>query len=423
MRKVIICVDDEKIVLDSLKSLLRKEFSDEYDFEFAESGEEAIEIIEDFIEEGVDIPVIISDQIMPGMKGDVFLCKVENISPDSLKILLTGQASAESIGNAVNNANLFRYIPKPWNNQDLTMTIREANKSFSQDKEILEKKKQLLNLVEELNHLNKSLENKVAKRISEISKSFSLIFALVTHFFKDYFIYFKPRDIVSGDFYFFKQFGTKLVIAAADCTGQGVPGAIMSMVEINAIHLACDKTNGMYPDKILNFLHSHTRKIFNQKNKDSVQDGMDIAICTYDSSTNELFFSGAKNPLIYIQDNEEGVAKLFIIKGDRVSIGGYQEEEKRIFTRNTILIDKPTSCYLLTDGFQNQFGGKIKGKFGLQRLKNLLTEVHKKPFVEQKEILNSSLKEWKEDINILSSVVILKFHYVSKYYFCRLNYQ
>ena len=97
-KPVILCVDDEKIVLDSLKSQLKKSFGSDFEIEIAESGEEALEIIEEFIEDEIDLPVIISDQIMPGMKGDELLIEVNTLLPDTLKILLTGQASADAVG-------------------------------------------------------------------------------------------------------------------------------------------------------------------------------------------------------------------------------------------------------------------------------------------------------------------------------------
>lgn len=145
MRKnVILCVDDEKIVLNSLKSQLREVFA-ECDIEMAESGYEALEIIDEMLEDGQKIPLIISDYSMPRMKGDEFLKKAHERIPQTVKILLTGQATTEGVTNALNEANLYRYIAKPWEKEDLCMTIREAVQSFHKDR-LLEEQKEKLEL-------------------------------------------------------------------------------------------------------------------------------------------------------------------------------------------------------------------------------------------------------------------------------------
>lgn len=129
-KPVIVCVDDEKVVLTSLKQELEHGLGDRFNFEIAESGEEGLEVIDEFLSMGLDIPVVISDQLMPGMKGDEFLTEVNSMKGDIRKILLTGQASADAVGNAVNRANLYRYIAKPWDENDLRLTVDEAAKSY-----------------------------------------------------------------------------------------------------------------------------------------------------------------------------------------------------------------------------------------------------------------------------------------------------
>ena len=111
-KPVILCVDDEKMVLDSLRYQLVNHLESEFDFEFAESGDEALELIEELLEDGVKIPLVISDQIMPGMKGDELLISITKLTEITKRILLTGQANADDVGNAVNKADLYRYISK-----------------------------------------------------------------------------------------------------------------------------------------------------------------------------------------------------------------------------------------------------------------------------------------------------------------------
>lgn len=162
-KSVIICVDDEKIVLSSLKAELSDVLAKNQVIELAETGEEALEIINECLEKGYNIPLVISDYIMPTMKGDELLKQVHRISPKTFKILLTGQADIKVIKNIINNANLYRFITKPWDRNDLAMTVKEALKSFSREKLV---QKQYNMLVE----MNNNLEVKVRERTEELEK-------------------------------------------------------------------------------------------------------------------------------------------------------------------------------------------------------------------------------------------------------------
>ena len=170
-KPTIVCVDDERIVLIGLETQLYHQFGRDYDIELAESGEEALEIFAELQEEGIEIPLVISDQIMPRMKGDELLIKIHAQYPKTLKILLTGQASAEAVGNAVNAANLYRYITKPWDSADLCLTVTEALRSYAQDKQLAEQNEALKKINYELQQLNISLEQRVAERTVELTQA------------------------------------------------------------------------------------------------------------------------------------------------------------------------------------------------------------------------------------------------------------
>ncbi|MBN2794285.1 MAG: response regulator [Clostridia bacterium] len=144
LKKLILCVDDEKIVLNSLKEQLMNQLPHNYKIDVAQSGMEALEIIEEYKEEGYDILLVISDYVMPGMQGDEFLAKVHQDYPESVKILLTGQANLEGISNIINQAGLFRYIQKPWEREDLVLATVEAIKSFEKDRTIEAQNKSLI---------------------------------------------------------------------------------------------------------------------------------------------------------------------------------------------------------------------------------------------------------------------------------------
>jgi signal transduction histidine kinase len=163
-------VDDEKIILSSLKEQLKRRFGENYGVETVESGEEALEIIDELHEDTIDLPVVIADQIMPGMKGDELLREIHTLAPKTLKIMLTGQANADAVGNAVNQANLYRYIAKPWQETDLTLTVNEALRSYFQDKKLEEQNAQLQHLNRQLEQWNETLEQQVRDRTAELER-------------------------------------------------------------------------------------------------------------------------------------------------------------------------------------------------------------------------------------------------------------
>ncbi len=142
----ILCVDDEPSILDTLEIEISKALDDEYLVEVAESGEEALELIDELIEQDYEIAVVISDHIMPNLKGDALLQQVHEKLPNTLKIMLTGQADVQAIGNVINNAKLYRYIPKPWNSEELRLTIKDAIHTYSHEKMIGEQHKKLKQL-------------------------------------------------------------------------------------------------------------------------------------------------------------------------------------------------------------------------------------------------------------------------------------
>ena len=153
-QQVIICVDDEKTVLRSLKAELQEAVGNDYTIEIAEGGQEALELIEELLEDGDEIPLIISDHIMPDMKGDELLKQAHIISPKTIKVMLTGQADIGAIANAINSANLYRYITKPWQSEDLKLTVREALNSYIQTQQLAQQNVKLQAMNQELAELN-----------------------------------------------------------------------------------------------------------------------------------------------------------------------------------------------------------------------------------------------------------------------------
>ncbi|MEG4292779.1 PAS domain S-box protein [Microcoleus sp. C2C3] len=162
-KPVIICVDDEQTILDSLEIDLLKAFEDKYLIETAQSGEEALELLSELLAEQYEVPLVISDHIMPSMKGDELLRSVHAISPNTLKIMLTGQADLEAVVNAINYAKLYRYIPKPWQCDDFKLTVTEAIYRYFQDQKLAEKQIELQEMNQELAKLNRKQAMLIAK--------------------------------------------------------------------------------------------------------------------------------------------------------------------------------------------------------------------------------------------------------------------
>lgn len=217
------------------------------------------------------------------------------------------------------------------------------------------------------------------------------------------FIFLKPRDVVSGDFYWFAKShpsiryllnqdqpednDQKFFITAADCTGHGVPGAFMSMIGVNLLE-NITRTGVSRADEILNEMHRSVRFMLKQ-HKNENRDGMEMALCVLRNHGQTLDYAGARNPLVYIQNNE-----VFTIKGDPVPVGGSQKESRREFTQHTISIDKPTWCYIFSDGLIDQFGGPDSVKYTSRRLREFLLEIHQLPMEEQKVHLEEMLSKW-----------------------------
>jgi PAS domain S-box-containing protein len=179
-KPVIICVDDETTVLKSLRAELQEAIGNDYLIEIAEEGEEALDLVEELLDDGYEIPLIISDQIMPGLKGDELLKSVHELSPDTLKILLTGQADLEAVGRAIKYAKLYRYIGKPWDEQDLNLTVKEALNSYFQSKQLSEKNRQCQLLNQELTQSVELLHKSERKFRAIFNQTFQFIGMLDT---------------------------------------------------------------------------------------------------------------------------------------------------------------------------------------------------------------------------------------------------
>jgi serine phosphatase RsbU (regulator of sigma subunit) len=261
--------------------------------------------------------------------------------------------------------------------------------------------KQIANL--ELDKKNKNITDSItyANRIQQAILPSKQV---IESFLPDSFIFYKPKDIVSGDFYWFSEKEGKLILAVADCTGHGVPGAFMSMIGNTLLNEIVNVKNIIEPENILNELNTGIANLLQQNNTsaNTQEDGMDISIITINRGTNEILFAGANHLIDVITD-----ANHKTIAGDIYSIGGMFGKKGNRFSSRKINIQKGMCIYLSTDGFQDQFGGEKNSKFLSTRFEKLLLEIHAYPMAQQKEKLTEAFENWKGNTEQLDDVLVM----------------
>jgi serine phosphatase RsbU (regulator of sigma subunit) len=236
----------------------------------------------------------------------------------------------------------------------------------------------------------------------------------------EYFVLFKPRDIVSGDFYWIKEVNHSLIVVAADCTGHGVPGAVMSMLGIALLNEQLGKSRMDSPGEILGQLRSKVKEMLVQQgNIRDQKDGMDMAIAILDKEKKELQFAGANNPLYLIRRKElfrgnatdltvtlEGTdSLLFELKGDKQPIGVHWEEKD--FSNQILQLQPGDSIYVFTDGYVDQYGGEKRKKFKTARFKELLLSVQKESMAAQKQKLEQTFENWRGSLEQIDDVCVI----------------
>jgi serine phosphatase RsbU (regulator of sigma subunit) len=221
-------------------------------------------------------------------------------------------------------------------------------------------------------------------------------------FFLEHFILFLPREVVSGDFYWSADVGQKMVFAAVDCTGHGVPGAFMSMLGISFLNEIVVERRETEPGKILDIMRSEVIRALKQKGaEDEQKDGMDMALCTYEARSGLLQYAGAFNPLWLIRDG-----KLEEYSADRMPICFYHEMTTA-FKTQSVQLREGDQLYLFSDGYADQVGGADRKKLKKKNLRNLLLEISSESMEVQGQLLHDRFMQWKGDNEQYDDVVIL----------------
>ncbi len=270
--------------------------------------------------------------------------------------------------------------------------IAASNEELFQQKEELAT---ILEVVRDKNRLIEKQNTEVRSSIlyaSRIQNALLPIDKKIKSYFKDdVFILNKPRDIVSGDFYWFEKLEDCAIIVTADCTGHGVPGAFMSMLGVTGLNSIVFQEGIFRADKILNHLHDYIYKSLQQEQGKS-SDGMDVSVLVIYDSIPIAEFAGAMNSIYFIQDNE-----LIELKADKKPIGSNHYGKDRQYSKQIVDISKPTVFYTGSDGYQDQFGGKAGRKFMKKNLKKIALEQYAQPFSKQKEIFTSTIENWMKE--------------------------
>ena len=291
--------------------------------------------------------------------------------------------------------------------EERTRIINEQKTALeNQNLDVVRQKEQIEAQNEELNQINEEIEAQrdlAHKQNEEITDSINYAQRIqsamltpesyISEILNEHFILYRPRDIVSGDFYWIKQVNQYVVVVAADCTGHGVPGAFMSMLGIGYLNEIVQRREVTQPNLILNELRRQIINSLRQHGgRDESKDGIDMALCVLDLKQNSMQYAGANNPL-YLIRGEESDAELLEIKPDRMPVGYYQGKFQA-FTNHEISLEQGDAFYLFSDGYVDQKGGKENKKFLSRRFKTLLADIKDQPMLEQKLRLESALDDW-----------------------------
>ena len=270
---------------------------------------------------------------------------------------------------------------------ELERIVAERTKEVVEQKEKVElQNKDILSSI----YYAKRIQNTILPKKADLEEAF-----------KDGFIFFKPRDVVSGDFYWSFTHEDEVFFAVVDCTGHGVPGAFVSMTANNHLNRIIKEKRVSDVGEILSELNKAIKKSFQEDGEESAQDGMDMSLVRFNKKSKSLDFAGAQNGIWHIRNGE-----LTDHKVDKVSIGGFTEAEYHFKTKS-IQIQEGDSLIMFTDGFADQFGGEKNKKFKSKKLKELLLSINDKSMNEQRKILSETFKSWQGDYEQVDDVLVV----------------
>jgi len=438
MPKILIADDEpdlELIIRQKFRSKIREGL---LQFEFAENGAVALEKLK----ADPEIELVFTDINMPVMDGLSLLANIQGLDTVTKSVVVSAYGDVKNIRTAMNRG-AFDFINKPIDLEDLEATLFKALQEIEILKQGLEAKSKLeqaliekakaqeealFNLMEKeklILQQNEMLETQVQERTLEIQEQKELIEAknleildsiryakrlqeaslpsrqMLLDLFPENFIIYYPKDIVAGDFYWFGNAGGKHIVVAADCTGHGVSGALMSMLGMSLLNQIVTVDHLSDPAAILDRLHRDVVIALNQDETDS-REGMDIIVCVFDQSLKNLEFSGANRPLWVVRGQE-----ILTCSTDKMPVGGLQFEERTPFTSQSIQLYSNDRLYLFTDGYADQFGGEQGKKFMTRKMKEVLVETSSFSAAEQSRQLSKHFHDWKGNLEQVDDVLVI----------------
>jgi serine phosphatase RsbU (regulator of sigma subunit) len=271
---------------------------------------------------------------------------------------------------------------------------RKANELMSQQKNIIE-------------HKNKEITDSI-QYANRIQKALLASHTILSKNVPEHFVLYKPKDIVSGDFYWAHEVNDKFLMCIADCTGHGVPGAFMSLLNISFLNESVNEKKMEGPDIILNSVRQSLISTLNTEGNENSKDGMDCVLCVIDKKKNKLTYAASNNVFYIIRQNA-----LIVSSVDKMPVGRSPREHEP-FKRYEFELMDGDMIYILTDGYADQFGGPKGKKFRYKQLEELLMQNHTKPMPEQNDLLNEAIEKWKGDVEQLDDILITGIKYKSR---------
>lgn len=279
-----------------------------------------------------------------------------------------------------------------------TRSLRKSNLVLRQKEVAAQEVLQQRNL---LRRRNKSFEDSL-QYAQRIQYAMFTSESEIRKMFPESFIFQRPKDIVSGDFYWARKVGSRIFLAVADCTGHGVPGAFMSLIGLEFFRQIVD-THGIYqPSQILNEINRNFDLVFDNMDELHMRDGMDLSFCSIDVVSRKMEFAGAFNPVYIIRN-----AEIIEIKGDKIMIGPHIGVDRLPFRNHEFDLEEEDIIYLFSDGFADQFGGPEGKKYMYRRFRHLLLSIYNQPMSVQRHIMEKSLNEWKGGLEQVDDILVL----------------
>ncbi len=406
----VLIVDDVEDIHTVIRLALGGFFYKKKSIEFidAYSGTEAKKMLQ----ENPDISLILLDVVMETDNAGLELVKYirETIQNQFIQIVLwTGQPGKAPKKEVIISYDINDYKTKTELNDDNIFTVVLASLRTFDAITTVESYRQ--NLEEKVKDRTKEVVQQKKKITDSIKYALHIQNALlpshksIEKLTKDYFIYYKPKDIVSGDFYWCTENNDKLYFAAADCTGHGVPGAFMSMIGNTLLNEIIQEHKLSKPSQILKKLNECVKYMLNQggAKNEANEDGMDITLCCYDKNKRNLTVACANHTAFFIQNNIFST-----IEGDPFSIGGiFAVKPNQEFTDHSFSLNDPCKIYMFSDGYKDQFGGEKTRKFSSKRFLDLISSMYKKEFKKQYELIDKTFNNWKGNYKQIDDVMVI----------------